>query len=116
MKCIPAYIYKDRTGDCSNGGISSEFSRVLIPHERGHIEVDENNPPANLCKVVKRNLFGTEYLHVEPVKKPPEGYTGYMYGGTIVDSSDSRFRDFSEYPLHLHDRTETWKEYNAMFD
>ena len=58
----------------------------------------------------KRNIGG-EYLHVEPVDQQPEGRTSYMFGGCYVGSSDGRFP--SRYPLALHDRTETWAQYEA---
>ena len=67
MKAISANIYRaNRNVDCSNGGISSRFDEVLIPCETGWIEVDETNPPENLCRIVTRNLGFTEYTHCEP--------------------------------------------------
>jgi len=117
MKVLPVSIFKPAMGDCSNGGISSRYKEILIPCETGFLDVDENDPPENLCKVVKRNLFGTTpYVHIEPWGKP-EG-AGWMYGGTIVDTSDSRFKRETgvDYPVHLHDRQETWKQYDLMSD
>lgn len=73
--------------------------------------MDLDNPPENLCKVVERFLFGRYYYHVEPMARP-EGI-GWMYGGCIVDTSDSRWGEISEYPLHLHDRQETQQEYET---
>lgn len=108
MRCLPVNIYKHQNSDCSNGGISSRYDEILLICDDGFIEVDENNPPENLCKVVKRHLFWRDYYHVEPVAKA-EG-AGWMYGGCIVCTSDSRFR--FDYPLKLHDRTETWEQYN----
>ncbi|MCR5453180.1 MAG: hypothetical protein K6F00_11190 [Lachnospiraceae bacterium] len=111
MRALSVEIYKNRRGDCSNNGISSRFNEILIPCETGYIEVDEANPPENLCKVVKRNLFMGEppYVHIEPWNKA-EG-AGWMAGGTIVDSCDSRFRREIgiDYPVHLHDRQESWE-------
>ena len=111
MRCISAAIYKNADGDSSNNGISSRFNYILIPHERGFVEVDEENPPENLCKVVTRDLGFTVYTHIEPVVKPTG--VGWMYGGTIVSSSDSRFKEATgiDYPLCLHDRQETAEEY-----
>ena len=111
MRCILANIFKSELGDCSNGGISERHSEVLIEHPRGYIEVDEENPPENLCKIVTRNFGFGSYTHIEPVAKPAG--IGWMFGGTLVYSSDSRFKEATgiDYPLCLHDRQETAEEY-----
>lgn len=110
MRALPVEIYKHHSGDCSNGGISSRFNEILLICEDGFIKVDEENPPENLCKVVKRHLFGRDYYHIEPVARP--NGVGWMYGGCIVCTSDSRFR--FDYPLKLHDRTESQEQYDRM--
>lgn len=106
-------IFKSQNlGDCSNDGISTFYDDILLLCDEGYIEVDLNNPPTNLCKVVERP-FGTKA--VEPYVKPNEGWIGWMYGGTIVDSSDSRFNEMSGgVPLHLHDRQETYETYEML--
>ena len=116
MRLLSVEIFKSRHGDCSNHGISSKFNEILIPCETGYMEVDENNPPENLCRVVVRDLGFCEYVHVEPWNKAKGA--GWMYGGTIVDTSDSRFRKATgiDYPLHLHDRDESWEEYDRNFN
>ena len=105
IKCIEVEIYKDRFGDSSNGGVSRTNDTVLIPHKDGYITVDADNPPENLCRVVRRRLFGCEYVHVQPF-----GLGGTsMFGGCFVYSSDSRFADAVRnggYPVALHDRVE----------
>ena len=115
MKALPISIYKDsRIGDCSNNGISSRYTEVLLICEEGFINIDENNPPENLVKLVTRHLFGRDYKHIEPVAKP--NGVGWMSGGSLVYSCDSRFRRMSEYPLCLHDRQETQEQYDLMFN
>ena len=116
MKAISVEIFRSAKTDCSNNGISNRFKEVLIPCEDGFIEVDEKNPPENLCKVVLRDLGFCQYVHVEPWEKAKGA--GWMYGGTIVDTSDSRFRRVTgiDYPVHLHDRDETWDEHNRYAD
>ncbi len=113
MKCISVSIFENkRIGNCSNNGISAKYDHILIEHPRGWIEVDENNPPENLCKLVKRELWGEDHGYIEPVKEAKG--VGWMYGGCIVDSSDSRWSEISGYkPMYLHDRTETQEEYDA---
>ena len=116
VNALPVDIYKYKADDSSNGGISSRYNEILLLCDDGFVKVDLDNPPENLCKVVKRNLWGEEHVHIEPVAKPKEGYTGYMYGGCVVDTCDSRFGEATgvSYPVHLHDRTETWQQYNML--
>lgn len=110
MRALSVEIMKGKFGDCSNGGISSRYSEILLICEDGYIEIDENNPPENLCKIVKRNLFGEVYKHIEPVARPTGA--GWMYGGCVCCTSDSRFD--SRYPLKLHDRQESQELYNSF--
>ena len=112
MKALPVDIYKHKASDCSNGGISSKYDEILVICSDGFVEVDENNPPENLCKVVGRHLFGKTIYHVEPYAKASG--LGWMAGGCYVGSSDSRFdRLFDGYgALSLHDRTESQEEYD----
>ena len=112
MKAIRASIFKDRSGDCSNGGISSKFDEILIPCETGWIDVDETNPPENLCKIVTRDLGFIVYKYCEPYAAVDKGNVGWMFGGTLIYSSDSRFE--SDYPLRLNDRQETYEMYEEL--
>jgi hypothetical protein len=110
MKALPINVYKNNLGDCTNNGISSKFDTLYLIHEEGFIDVDENTE--NLVKVVTRNLFGSEYKHIEPYKKATK--VGYMKGGNYGSTSDSRFSKISKYPLAIHDRQETQSEYDSL--
>ena len=115
MKALSISVYKNgRYGDCSNGGITSRYNELLLVCDEGWIEVDENNPPENLVRIVTRHFGGKEYKHIEPVAQPTGA--GWMSGGAIGYSCDSRFREMSEDPLSIHDRQESWDQYNAMFN
>jgi hypothetical protein len=61
-------------------------------------------------KLVRRNLFGREHLHAEPID-PPTG-VGWMAGGNFIWTSDSRFP--SDYPIAVHDRQESQDQYNML--
>ena len=109
VKCEPAplrglivevYRPADRC-DCSNGGKSSEVKSILLAGE-GIPEIFEASTDCPAFRLVKRNLFGSEYLHIEPWERPTG--TGWMYGGNIADTSDSRKP--WKYPVHIHDRQE----------
>ena len=113
VRAISVGIFEDKSiGNCSNGGISSRFDNVLIEHPRGWIEVDTENPPENFCKIVTRHLWGKDYMHIEPVAEPE--HLGWMMGGCLCYSSDSRFHELTEYALALHDRQETQEHYDRL--
>ena len=92
-----------RFGNCSNNGISSRFDSILLLCDDGPVEVDLDNPPEELCVLVRRVLFGREADYVRPYKNA-EG-CGWMFGGDLVYASDARFP--SNHPLCLHDRDES---------
>lgn len=112
IKALPIYVYKNNLGDCTNGGISSKYDRLLLVCEDGYVTIDEDNLPENLVKVVTRNLWGNEYKHIEPYAPTKKGYLGYMNGGNVAYCSDSRFDKISQYPLCIFDRQETQEEYD----
>lgn len=112
MKALPISVYRDDLGDCTNGGITSKYDRLLLVCEDGFIHIDDENPPENLVVLVSRDFGGREYKHLEPFKSPDSGCIGWMYGGNIACTSDSRFP--SEYPLRVHDRQETPEQYRIM--
>lgn len=115
IKCISASVYKDHNGDCSNGGLSSKYSEVLLEHPRGWIDVDEENPPENFCIVERRELWGENHWFIRPNAKP--WGAGYMMGGCFIYSCDSRFTDIAGWsPLPLHDRCETQEQYDRSLD
>jgi len=113
MKALPLYVFKNESlKGCSNNGVSEKFDKLLLIHEEGFVDIDENNPPENLVKLVIRNLADGEYKHIEPYKNATS--IGYMSGGSYASTSDSRFSKISKYPLAIHDRQETQEEYDAL--
>lgn len=112
MRALSLEIMKYKGMDCSNHGISSRFNEILLLCDEGNVEVTGDEP--NLCKLVKRNLFGNEtYYHVEPVARP--NGCGWMSGGCVVYTCDSRFRSMGNgYPLSLHDRCESQELYDRL--
>lgn len=113
MKALPIYVFRNGTiGDCTNNGVSSNFDKLLLIHEEGFVDIDENDIPKNLVKIVTRNLHDGEYKHIEPYEKATQ--VGYMHGGNYATTSDSRFSRISKYPLAIHDRQETQEQYDAL--
>ena len=103
MRYLTVDIYK-RNGSVSPlNSISSRYDRVALPCHDGPLEESEIGD-FPVIKIVRRTFFGREYVHAEP-----EGDTRHaMYGGCILDSSDTRFRETTGviYPIKLHDRYE----------
>lgn len=103
-KYITVQIYKLKDGTVSQlNTISSRFDRVALPCVDGPLD-DSDIAGIPVIKLVRRIVPGGEYIHAEP-----EGETRHVcYGGCILDSSDSRFRETTgtRYPIKLHDRFE----------
>lgn len=90
--------------DGSNGGLSSEYNRVLLVlGDKTDLSKEINGLP--VVALVKRG----DYFHAEPILAVPEGHNGYMFGGSFIYTSDRRFPN--DYPIPLHDRTENPKEF-----
>ena len=109
MRGLRCSVYVDKhLGDCSNRGISSVVETVTLVGP-GIPEIFEPRDDSPAVKLVRRDIGG-EYLHVEPEIEHPENETPYMFGGAFIYTCDSRFP--SKYPIPLHDRSETWDQYN----
>jgi len=124
MTGVSVNIFRSGLGDCTNRGVTcpdlsidSGLIFVLFDEEikGGNYDLEEclAKPERYVClKIVRRRLGRpNEYLHVEPFNQP-EGKAGPMAGGNFVYSSDSRFPH--DYPLAVHDRFETWEQYDQL--
>ena len=105
--CIPASVYRNTLGDCTNNGISSDAKDLILPLIK---DIDTSNLE-NGClngipvvRVVKRVFGYGSYIHVEPILEESH----CMAGGNFLYSCDARFRDAigHSYPVSIHDRVE----------
>ncbi|MEG1894671.1 MAG: hypothetical protein RR162_00425 [Oscillospiraceae bacterium] len=113
MRALGIYVYRNKLfSGCSNGGIAEKYDELLLICDEGNVEIDENNLPENLVKMVSRKLCGGEYKHIEPFA--PAEHLGWMSGGSVAGCSDGRFCRMSQYPLSVHDRQETQEQYNRL--
>lgn len=118
IRCIGLDVYRcnwdDPTYDPTNGGISGQVDTIYVPHPRGCWNIEEDDP--RLFKLVVRNMFGEEVRHLEPAYRPPEGCTSWMSGGNFAASCDSRAREIIGFygAISLHDRTDTWEQYEML--
>jgi hypothetical protein len=62
-------------------------------------EIFEASEEMPAIRLVTRKLFGKEYTHAEPLEAG-----NYAFGGSFVFTSDSRLREYFDYPIPLHDR------------
>jgi len=106
VKGLTADILKHR-GDSSDGksNFSSKYDDVTIiasddfPNIPGIFEPSEDRPAVT---IVNRKIGRSDYLTAYPANRDSGKH--YMFGGTFIYSSDSRFP--ADYPIPLHDRTE----------
>lgn len=103
IHAIGLNVYKHYKTDCSNNGISSKYSEILVECADGYVELDTDNLPENFCIINKRHLFGKDYYNLIPKHLKDSGKWS-SFGGCFAYSSDSRFE--FDYPLPIHDRVE----------
>jgi len=107
MKGLSVSIYENKEhGNSSNHGISKYCDSVIITSEDFEIdevfEVTENSPEV---VIIKRE--GRMYQDVIAVPRVVlESGKHYMFGGSFIYSSDSRFNAISKLPIKLFDRVE----------
>ena len=107
IKTLPVEVFRWHLGDCTNGGISGKHNTLYLISPEGWCEVEDTDE--RIIKVVE-GFRGR--LHVEPVNDPNKREISYMSGGNFVYSSDGRFP--FDYPLSVHDRSETLEDYEAL--
>jgi hypothetical protein len=108
LKGITALIYRDALGiDYSNRGISATVTEVTVigPGIAPVFEPTDERPAVHIIR--RENASGTIYL-AEPLPTEEEPSPWYMFGGTFIFSSDSRFRESIDFygAVPLHDRRE----------
>ena len=116
IRCISVSVYRDGNGDCSNGGVSSRFRRLLVACPDGPDIFDADKAiPLNFCRVRKRHLFGRDVYDVRPAALDEDGNVvdrggkWFMFGGNIAFTSDSRFKALCDglyAGIQIHDRVE----------
>ena len=109
---------------CTNNGITSRFRNNLLELVDGtDEEIREwasKQTESKLEKTLileKRVLFGKQLWFCKPLLEP-SGRPIRTMGGCFVTTSDSRFKNFTPhelgFPLPVHDRFDTQKDYDAM--
>ena len=99
--------------DCTNGGLSAKYDRIVIVNGEGPFEPDEKTPA---FKLVHRNIGGRNVVHAEPVEPAASGNIGWLAGGNFCATSDSRFDEAIGFygAVSIHDRQETAEMYRQL--
>jgi len=106
-KGLSVSLYKNAEfGECSNGGISSTCnSCIIVSDDFDIVELFEATEESPAVVIVKRE--GRPFQDIIAVPRDIfESKKHYMFGGSFIYSSDSRFNDISKQPIKLFDRVE----------
>jgi hypothetical protein len=113
-------IYRYPNADCSNHGLSSKHD--MLHCFDGDVEdvkhyVEENGYDIHECLyVVRRMLWGEPHPYLTPLDwaiKNPNG--NVCFGGNYA-VGDSRWNDWFGHnlPLPIHDRYDSWEDYEVL--
>lgn len=109
-------------GNCSNGGLSSNCSRVVVLGVRyldGSFKSIGNvfspSPDAPAVVIEERMPCGRQYFTAYPCDENGVKFPGwFMDGGCFIETSDSRFSEVFRYPVPLHDRQESEEQSRTL--
>lgn len=118
MRKLTAWVYKSALGDSSNNGISHNYDSVVCYWlDHGEKISDINDVENNAVVFISRALFDKYCPIFQPIKPVLPNHVGYMSGGCLISSSDSRFSEWCGLnAVPLHDRQETQAAYDMHFD
>lgn len=101
------YFYRNASYDCTNGGVSSKYERMMLVGEgvAKKFKVDASEPFLQLIRhQVSNPMMNIDSKHAIPRNYELDG-KWHMYGGNAcggLDSSSNIGQDF----LRVHDRVE----------
>jgi hypothetical protein len=123
---LTLWVHRSPLGDSTNGGLSGRFDRLTVVNVEGPFEPTPDHPAVMLVPnalgsvvIMPAEKIGDEWLEIASNTK---AYAGPMFGGNYAATSDSRFgraveailghRFYGAVPIH--DRLETWSDYEAL--
>jgi hypothetical protein len=117
-------IYRNSFGDCTNNGITSNHTGVTLVNADGPFEPTAKHPAVMLVKgpLGDPTLVPAVWAAGEWVPEKRVDMCGPMAGGNYAATSDSRFGEAIRKvcgrkmyaALPVHDRFETWAQYDAL--
>ncbi len=119
MKTQICYLFRNclshsaTWGDSTNNGISKGRDKIRVFADCTPAEAEtycnaHGIDPAAVLVVDSSPVGGRIYHRAKPLKGR-EHCAGPMFGGAYVE-----FRDFFSSPIPVHDRFETWEEYDIL--
>jgi hypothetical protein len=112
-------VYRWSLSDCTNGGVTARNNSMELFVDCTHDEAvayckEHNLDPNNQLILVRRDLWGENHDYAEPLMKPE--HMAQTSGGNFIYSCDSRFREYTKswQPIAVHDRFETWEQFDSM--
>jgi hypothetical protein len=121
MKKVYVTSLRFALGDCTNGGATAKHQMLtLFSADTATEEIeqycDEFGTDKSKCLrvVVRENPRYGNFAEV--VFKQSKNAGTYMAGGNFVYSSNSTYEEItgSSSPISVHDRFETWKQYEYL--
>ena len=106
--------------DCTNNGLSARVSNAELFMDCSHPEAIEwckehHKDPAKQFILINRRLWGEDHSYAEPLIKPSNRMQ--VFGGNFLYTSDSRMYKtggVAKLPIPIHDRFETYEEFDAL--
>lgn len=108
---MSVWIYRSAHYDCPINRLYGKTDAIIVDPSLPKLFDSSEDRPA--LRIVRRNIGGSEYIHAEPIQPPSDGCF-YCFGGTYVETSDSRLRAISKYPIPVHDRNESYEYANSL--
>ena len=107
MKGLLCSVYRDAhlTGDCTNNGETARFGQIILVGE-GVAEIFEPDDRIPALELFTRHGGS---LGARPLDWKERDGAGPMFGGNFIYTSDSRLPGNA--PIPVHDRFESWKDY-----
>lgn len=118
MKGILLTVIPNHLGDCTNGGVSKGRKHLVLvgPGVPEEVEATIETPP-----VVIDEREGRDCSFLGPILRPlvepsDKTHCNGMYGGNDATSDHPWFVEYTRgrKVLRIHDRVETWEDYNRM--
>lgn len=99
-------VFRDSTGDCTNGGVSSNHTELYVIDPGGE-ELKTSPDPSLVFRIEDR---GQGYLAIIPTQEQNDK-VGPMFGGNLASSL---YGPNGNKAYRIHDRFETPEDYCAL--
>jgi len=121
MNKLPVTVFRPAGfPDCTGNGLSARVDSATLFWDCSRDEAIDwctknKKDPNKQFILVDRTLWGEDHSYAEPLIKPSD--RAQVFGGNFLYTSDSRmYKTGGTYkvPIPIHDRFETWEEFEAM--